>query len=347
MKIFRRFTAVLIPWFLFWMTSGSLAAAPFSGRNMYAPHLPWFSFPGDSAAPLEDGRYRVRSGVYLMNEFSSYPFNPEDHTLDADGRLSEAEQEEFTAIDYESTVLELGFDWQALSRWRFSVDWRLHARYGGFTDPAIEWWHDVLGASNAGREYFDVNRSQWNIKTGGGAMEGSGTVIAPGDIDLRTVWSFYQGKKIVLGAGAAFKIPTGELSGGFSSGYPDLAFEFLVNWNPWKRWSFYADTGVIFPLGGEGRIMGQLIPVVEFRASKGLSILLQMNIQSSPVTSDKWYDHPTFGPTTMFSLPQTDLKIGLKGQAGQFGWQFYIEEDPLTWEGPDILMFFGADWSIR
>ncbi len=48
----------------------------------------------------------------------------------------------------------------------------------------------------------------------------------------------------------------------------------------------------------------------------------------------------------MFALPQTDIKVGLKGRSGRFGWQFYVEEDPLTWEGPDILFFFGADWSF-
>ncbi len=321
---------------------------PLSGRNVYAPHLPWFSFTADSAAALPEGSIRVGTAFYILNEFSSYPFDPDDYTLEPDGRLSAADQDELTAMDYESTVWELSIDWQAMPSWSFGADWRLHARYGGSLDNVIEWWHNVLGVSNAGREYYSHNRSNWNIKSStGSALTGEGVVIGAGDLDINALWSFWSSPKLTLAAGGAFKIPIGQKVGGFSSGYPDIAAEFLLDWRPWTRWIFYLNTGIIMPLGGEGRLMGQFIPAVEFRAAKGLSILVQMNIQSSPITGTEAYIHPLFGRTTMFTLPQTDLKIGLKGRSGRFGWQFYIEEDPITWEGPDILLYFGADWIFK
>lgn len=330
------------------------AQGPLGGRNIYAPHLPWFSFVADSAAALDVGTLKIGTAIYLLNEFSSYPFNLNDPALDPldpDGRLSPADQDSLTAMDYESTVLELSMDWQALPAWRFSVDWRLHFRYGGFMDSTIEWWHNVLGVSNAGREYYSYNRSYWDIRSSSGASwSGEGTVVESGDLDLGAHWSFWSGEKLSLAAGGAFKIPLGGQSGkdgGFSSGYPDIAAEFLLDWRPWNRWAFYLNAGVIIPLGSEARVMGQFVPAVEFRATRGLSILVQMNIQTAPFSGDVQYTHPTFGDVYMFALPQTDLKIGLKGRSGRLGWQFYIEEDPITWEGPDILVFLGVDWSFQ
>ncbi len=333
------------------LCSSGLRAAPLEGRNMYAPHLPWFSFSADSAAALPTGSITAGTAVYIMNEFSSYPFNPEDPKyapLDSRGRLSLDDQNNLTAMDYESTILELNIGWQALEKWRFSADWRLHFRYGGFMDSTIEWWHGLFGLSNAGREYFDQNRSRWDIRsTSVLSMAGGGSIAAPGDLDLLALWSFWSTEKLAMAVQGAFKIPLSREGGSFSSGYPDLAAEFLLDWNPWTRWGFYLNTGIIIPLGGGGNVMGQIIPAVEFRALKGLSILIQMNIQSSPITGELDYLHPVFGETTMFTLPQTDLKIGVKGRSGRFGWQLYIEEDPFTWEGPDILLFFGADWTFQ
>lgn len=327
---------------------GEPAQGPLGGRNVYAPHLPWFSFVADSASALDVGTLKTGTAVYLLNEFSSYPFNLGDYTLEPDGRLSPTDQDNLTAMDYESTVIELNMAWQALPEWRFSADWRLHFRYGGFMDSTIEWWHNVLGVSNAGREYYSHNRSYWDIRSSSGNnWSGGGTVVESGDLDLGALWSFWRGEKLALAAGGAFKIPVGGQDGGFSSGYPDLAVDFLLDWRPWNRWAFYLNAGVIVPLGSEGRVMGQFIPAIEFRASRGLSILVQMNIQTAPFSGDIKFSHPTFGDVYMFNLPQTDLKIGLKGRSGRFGWEVYIEEDPITWEGPDILLFLGVDWSFQ
>ena len=327
---------------------GEPALGPLEGRNMFAPHLPWFSFSADSAAALPTGSITAGSAVYILNEFSSYPFNPDDYTLESDGRLPSADQNNLTAMDYESTILELSVDWQALPKWRFSADWRLHFRYGGFMDSTIEWWHGLFGLSNAGREYFDQNRSRWDIRsTSGISMNGGGTITAPGDLDLLALWSFWSSRNLVMAVQGALKIPLSRGGSGFSSGYPDLGAEILLDWHPWIRWGFYMNTGIIIPLGGGGHVMGQIIPAVEFRVLNGLSILVQMNIQSSPITGEIDYLHPVFGKTTMFTLPQTDLKIGVKGRINNFGWQFYIEEDPITWEGPDILLFFAADWTFQ
>ena len=323
-----------------------LSPGPLGGRNMYAPHLPWFSFPAERASAEEPGLIRIRTGLYWINEFSSYPFKPEEESLQANGRLEPGKQDEYTAMDYESVVWELGADWQISTRWRISTDWRLHSRFGGVLDPIIESWHSLLGVANAGREYFDPDRSLWSIQHSEGEIGGSGAMLRSGDLDLRGVFTFYQTGNLALAGHAAFKIPSGKRADGFSSGYPDAGLGFLLEWRLWRRWLIHSNLALVLPLGPEGRIMGQMIPALEFRATQNLSILLQMNVQSSPVTGSGRYVHPLFGSVAMFGLPQTDLKIGLRGKVGRLGWQFFIEEDPFTWEGPDIQLYFGGDWSF-
>ena len=327
----------------------TLPNGPLGGRNLYAPHQPWFSFPAQRASALPQGNITVRTGLYYVNEFSTKPFNPSDFesSLDENGRLSPSDQVALTALDYESTVWELGMDYQALPRLRFSVDWRLHARYGGGLDSFIEWWHKALGVANAGREYFYHNMSRWDVELAGHPnLTGVGNVVASGDLDLRALWTAYTSPSLILAAGGAFKIPLGKRGSSFSSGRPDLGINGILEWRISPRWILYSDAGLIIPLGGGGRLMGQFIPSLEFRASRSISLLLQANIQSSPVVGVEEYLHPIFKRQTLYAMPQTDIKIGLKGQHGDFGWEFYFEEDPLTWEGPDILFFFGGSYQF-
>lgn len=140
-------------------------------------------------------------------------------------------------------------------------------------------------------------------------------------------------------------IGRGELR--FGSGYPDIGAALLLDWHPWNRWGFYLNAGIIIPLAGEGGLMVQAIPAVEFRISPDVSILTQFNIQSMPFRGEVRFTHRLFGRSTLFTLPQTNLKIGLKGHIGRFGWEAYIEEDTFTWEGPDILLYLGATWSFK
>jgi len=57
--------------------------------------------------------------------------------------------------------------------------------------------------------------------------------------------------------------------------------------------------------------------------------------------------HRLFGPNTMFTLSQTNLKAGLKGHIGRLGRQVYVGEDILTWEGVDILFHIGVTWNFQ
>ena len=318
---------------------------PLDGRNLHAPQLPWFSFPGLKAASAPRGTLKVKSGLYTLNEFVGQYFPRSRYSLRNDGRLGESDQKKFVILDYESTVWEVGIDWQALERLRFLGDWRLHFRYGGFTDSFIEGWHRLLNLPNAGRHFFDRNKSSWNIITRQGInISGGGDTAASGDIDTRIVYTLIDNPRFALALQAAVKIPLGH--GNFGSGHPDLAASAAVDWRPWARWAFYAAGGIIIPADGRARPMVQFIPAAEFRILKNLSLVVQMNIQSSAITDKRVFRHITFGRVHRFALPQTDIKIGLKGRSGRFEWQFYMEQDSLTWEGPDILLYFGAGWTI-
>ena len=319
---------------------------PLGGRNLYAPHLPWFSFPAERAASLDEGTIVLRSSLSFLNEFASYPVDMAVDDDDSDGKVDD--QDGLTALDYESTVWEIGADWQAFPDWRFSADWRFHVRYPGFGDTLIEGFHGIFDLSNAGREYFDRNRSYWNILSANSRdYTGSGVVAGSGDLDLRVVWTFLERPGADLALCGAFKLPTGRCDAGYGSGYPDAGLALLADWRLRPRWAFYATFGMIQPLGPEGRFMIQFAPAVEFRMGRDWSILVQGNIQRSPLVGTELYSHSLFGVQTMFTLPQTDLKIGVKGRSGRFAWQVYFEEDPFTWEGPDLVFFLGGKWTLE
>ncbi len=345
----KQFLCVFIPAFLLSVLVPPLAAipsggktaplGPLDGRNMYAPHLPWFSFPAAPAAPGRLNSIQINTALYYINEFRTYPFLTESVPL------NENRQHELRAMDYESTICELGLSWQAMPEWNFSAKWRLHFRYGGFLDSVIQSWHAILHAPNAGREYFTKNQSDWNIRGSNiPAYSGQGFCAAPGDLDILTRWNFYAAPSLSLAASGAIKLPTGERSGGFSSGYPDLGIALLLDWYPWKRWAFYINTALILPLGPFGTPMFQFIPAAEFRLSRKVSILLQSHIQNSPVKGGLPFMHGILGETRMFALPQTNVKLGVKGHSGRFIWQCYFEEDPITWEGVDILIYVSAGY---
>lgn len=334
-----------------------LPLGPLYGRNLYAPHLPWYSATAYRARNAAQGHLALRSAIYYINDFRPYPFDPDDpiyQPLQPDGRLQEADQEGLTAIDYEGMILEIGVDYQISERWRIGLDWRLHARYGGFLDGLIEGWHDLFGFPNAGRMYFDQNRAYWNIHTDEvSRIIGEGPIVALGDLDLWCVATAVQRKTWAWGVLAAFKLPLGSVDSGIGSGWPDIAVQTIFDLYPWKRWAFYLQGGFILPLetvfarrDSVSRPMLQFVPTVEFLMGKRISLLLQMNIQSSPLTGDIAYRHPLFGVTRNFALPQMDVKIGFRGRWRYGIWQFYIEEDPLTWEGPDIFLNFMMEFAV-
>jgi len=323
------------------------AHGPLDGRNLHTPYISWFSFPANSATPLPFGTIRAGTALYFLNEFVTKGFNADDYSSIADsGKLSAYEQDELILIDYESTVVEFSFDWQAFNSWRFSADWRMHFRYGGFFDQVIEWWHGIFGFPNAGREYFDNYRSYWSIRSEK-QWQASGSIPGAGDVDLQALWSFWSNSELFLAAVFAFKLPTGRSDLRYGSGFPDIGMALLLDWYPRDRWGFYLNTGIVIPLAGEGHSMIQVIPAVEFRMFPDISILTQLNIQSTPFIGEMPFTHKLFGRVNHFTLPQTSIKIGFKGHVGRFGWQAYVEEDILTWEGPDILFHLGVTWSFQ
>ncbi len=325
------------------------AMGPLGGRNVYMPHLAWFSFPADHASALPHETLVSRSALYYVNEFVAYPTGTSKHThrLGEDGKYLPESQVELTAMDYESTILELGADWQFHKMIRICVDWRLHFLYGGFLDSFIEGLHQTFDFSNAGRHYFDRDQVRWNITSKSGFnYSAEGRQIAAGDLDLRSVFTLIQRQSFALAVGAAFKIPVGSRNLGFGSDYPDLALELLLDWSPWKRWLFYGNVGLVIPFGGMANTIVQFIPAVEFRVSRVLSLVMQMHLQTAAITNSQVYNHETFGEVEVFSLMQTDIRFGIKGRHGRFEWQFYFEEDTLTWEGPDIVFFFGVGYNF-
>ena len=338
---------------------------PLYGRNLYAPHLPWYSAPAYAAVAYgatdrQAAGWSIRSALYYHNDFRAYPFDPDDpiyQPLDEEGRLREEDQKDLIAVDYEGLTWEIGAELRLSETWRIGADWRLHARYGGFLDGFIEGLHGLFGLPNAGRMYFDRNAAYWHITGRAGFSIDGEPGVAPGDLDLWTLFTAVRRKRWALAILAACKLPTGSVAFGVGTGWPDLALQSVLHWHPSSRWVLYLQGGLILPMetvfaaaASATRPMVQLVPVAEFRLNTNLSLLLQMNLQSSPFEGETPVMHPLFGETHLFALPQTDVKVGFRGRLrdrlGSGFWQLYVEEDPFTWEGPDILLNFMMEFAL-
>lgn len=268
-------------------------------------------------------------GYTALNEFAAY-----------DSREA--------ALDYESVVLNLSFSYRLRDNLLLAADSRIISFYGGFFDGFIEGFHELFGFPNAGREFFRRNGLVLNVDNGGGRdlIRSSGGVF-PGDGDLALVYTFRDDSRLKLAGAAALKLPLGSVEGLCGSGYADLGAQFLMEWIPRADWSVHLQAGLVLPgdlvydlpRGDYASLVSfQNLLALEFRPSPAWSLIVQSRIHSSPIWSERRKTYTTIGTINLFTLPQTNLLIGARYTRGAWAFQAHFEEDPLTYEGPDIVL---------
>ena len=83
------------------------ADGPLRGKLLDVPHQIYYAFPGFSASDGLDRSVRARGQLYYINEFRGYSFDPEDESLDNDGKLSDSQRaRDLTAMDFEALVMD-------------------------------------------------------------------------------------------------------------------------------------------------------------------------------------------------------------------------------------------------
>ena len=137
-------------------SDSGLLSGPLQGKLLDAPHQIYYCFPGFSARAASEPGLLVSTRAYYINEFRGYLFDPDNETLDEDGRLLPGRAEELTAMDYESLVLETEVSRQFGSSNRLGIVLRMYGYFGGVFDPLIEGFHSFFQLPNASREYFPM-----------------------------------------------------------------------------------------------------------------------------------------------------------------------------------------------
>jgi hypothetical protein len=303
---------------------------PLYGRTMFIPLLIHYGFP---SLPAKSGT------PFAFNYHVSFYYSQDVHykgkvpARDSDGNILREYNKDYIIRDDESFVGELGLSFTPLNKLQTGFDMRLVSFYEGFLDSAIEYFHGLFGFPNAGRGLFLQNQIYVNIPNNNGiSLFLDKPAVAFGDIDLWGKWTFFEDKTISLAGMGAFKIPTGRLETLSGSNYPDMGLELLADMRLLWWLTCYGQAGVVFPLNGKSFAMFNGLACLEFNMSAFFSFLVQMNIKTSPLSSN----------VKRYTLPQTNMLAGFKFRRRGYTWQFYVEENAFTAQGTDItinLMF--------
>lgn len=314
------------------------AMGPLAGKNLYLPHLGSFSFSATSASFQEKEARYLQYQVYYVNEFTTYPV-----VIDNNGEIVE-NGTDYRALDYESAVGELSFYFPLNSRFSTEVTFRIISYFSGKTDILIDSFHEFFSFPDAGRRFFPQDDLYIYLDCEEYTQALTKALVSPGDSDLVLNYLIYDNNRFSLASSAAVKLPTGNYLSFSGSGIPDLGVLLKADFQLFSEMSLYLQSGGVFPLNNFSSREVQLKPqlqeilALEWHPSRRISLVGQINVMSSPVTGKENYTHPVFTQTPVFSLFQTNLKMGLNFREKTGTWQFYFEEDPLTYAGADILV---------
>ena len=332
------------------------AFGPLRGKLLDAPHQIYYSFPGFSASDGLDRSVRTRAQFYYMNEFRGYAFDPDDENLDDEGRFSDSERaKELTAMDFEALVLDGTLSFPFGHAHRMGLSLRFYAYYGGFLDSAIEGFHSAFNLPNASREYFHQGETAVSIKNDRGVtIELEGPGVLPGDMELFGIWTFSENRRTVWGLAWALELPTGKKGTPGGNGYADIGAQLLYEHRVGESFVLHLQQGfvvpgeLIFRAGGDAKplLISQSLAALEWLCSDTWSVLGQIRVHTSPLTSRAPLNHSLFPGPDQFEMPVTALQMGFRRSYDTWDLQVYLEQDFLTHEGPDILLSVAADWKI-
>jgi len=354
-KALRILPAILLLWG-FSLQPTAFAHGPLRGKLLDAPHQIYYTFPGFSASDGLDRSVRTRGQFYYMNEFRGYAFDPDDENFDDEGRFTDSERaKELTAMDFEALVLDASVSYPFGPAHRLGMGIRFYSYFGGLFDPAIEGFHSVFGLPNASREYFPQGQTFVSIDNDREVtIEMDGPEILFGDIELFGIWTFSEAPRTVWGLAWALELPTGKKGTPGGNGYADMGAQLLYEHVLGTSVVLHFQQGFVVPgelifgcsKDADPMIISQSLAALEWLCSDAWSVLGQIRIHTSPLTSRAPLNHSLFPGPDQFEMPVTALQMGFRRSYNAWDLQVYLEQDFLTHEGPDILLSVAADWKI-
>jgi len=330
---------------LFWSSFSTLfseSLGVLTGKNIYLPFIPYYSFPGADPVSHPDS-WKVNTSYYIVNDImviASLPQGTDEIHKAEDSNL-------YLLVDYECSIWEqtLSKDWG--TKGKASITLRLFSYRAGTGDLIIDRFHNLFSFPDANRSEFPVNQLYINLSgTSGYHLYLKEPLIALGDIDLHYQKPLWDACLWSISFGTAVKLPTGSPDTLSGSRRPDIGIQAITMRQGWLI-NLHLQTGLVFPLAmlwpdeSTPRISSQNLIGFEYPLNPQFSILAQFHINSSFIQSPYSRNQDLWNEIKVFESPQTNLRIGFILEQNLCRLQFYFEEDPFTGEGSDIILNLG------
>ena len=222
-RFFPALLLILVSWSL---TGGARELGPVAVRNQLPFDQLFLGLTPEAAGTVERGALEADLSVSWSNTFI---MSPEIHDWVRENRppgRHELTPDEIARLAAAYPGHDLYFFDGEVARWglrlrygltdtlQLTLDTSIHSRGGGFADPTIESFHNLLGIGNANREYFPQNRFQVFMRFGDREFfrDGAPANNVLGDTSLelklrsRGRWHGWMGA-----VAAAVKAPTGNI----------------------------------------------------------------------------------------------------------------------------------------
>ena len=262
---------------------------------------------------------------------------------------SETEPPEFRSLlDYETISLELPVSYGLGDAVSLEADVQIQYVWGGFLDGPIEWFHELFGFPNAGRQETQDGQVVVDVDTKNGyALRLDRAALLISDPVVGIAVRIVRRTSLDLTGRFIGAVPLGLGGGVAGADLPQLGAGIYADWRPSRRVSAHLLLGGVLPLESLIWTGDRPYPVAQVRASvfletaRGIYLFLDGNFKSSPSRGFVTEDGRDF-----FGQPNADILIGIaisgrrSRERGGFG-AFSVQEDPFSHNASDVR-FIGA-----
>lgn len=319
-----------------------------SGKNIYLPFIPYYSFPGVDPLPHPD-TWMVESSYSMVNDIMVVPTYP----VDTDEIVKADYMDLYLLVDYQCSIWEQSItrDWGSKGKLRLTM--RMYSYGAGKGDLLIDRFHNWFGLPDANRSEFPQNQLYINISgTSGYHLYLKEALTAFGDTDLYYQKPYWDDGVWSISWGAAVKLPTGSPETLSGSRRPDIGVQGIVL-RQGRALNYHLQCGLVFPMAiiwpdeSTPRISSQNLAAVEFPLNPSFSIIGQIHVNTSFIKSPYQRQNRFISNLKVFETVQTDIRLGFILEKEDCRLQFYFEEDPFTGEGSDIILNMGLSVFVK
>lgn len=298
---------------------------PLASRNQFPVSLLFVSLAPDKASSLANGRVALDIKFDYSNIISGQESEDEIFYLD---------------LEYLRTEVELKRGLPKQMELGVSIPFYIY--YGGFLDPFVSGFHELLGLPNFLRGMTENGQTRYELVTRGGApFLGDESLTAVGDVTVHFKKTLFEKDLYAVAVRSDLKLPTGNPEKLSGSGATDLgigaAFDRITD-----RWAFYTNANFQF--------LGQ---PDELRVKNFFSFMVGFDLRLKPrMTAHLQFDHArpfVESELGIFNEGAQQLALGLRWRySDRFVYEWRFVED-LSDASTDFTFSFqiGVRWDRK